>query len=124
MVREDPLGSWKGSSIGDGWAGFASRKNPRPESGWCDLCGHLFGGARRAVVLVRVGGALRGGRAGAGLVTPAMNLSTSLMALSMERQGKVPVGVLNTGAYSSEVLFLRSQPILFRIPTQLRSAVR
>ena len=61
---EDPLGSWKGSSIGDGWAGFASRKNPRPEPGMSDLCGHLFGGARRAVVLVRVGFGLRGGGAG------------------------------------------------------------
>ena len=29
-----------------------------------DLCGHLFGGARRAVVLVRVGFGLRGGGAG------------------------------------------------------------
>ena len=29
-----------------------------------ELCGHLFGGARRAVVLVRVGCVLRGGGAG------------------------------------------------------------
>jgi phage-related minor tail protein len=29
-----------------------------------DLCGHLFGGARRAVVLVRVGFGFRGGGAG------------------------------------------------------------
>ena len=26
FAGEDPLGSWKGSSIGNGWAGFASRK--------------------------------------------------------------------------------------------------
>ena len=42
----------------------ASSKNPRPEPGRSDLCGHLFGGARRAVVLVRVGFGLRGGGAG------------------------------------------------------------
>ena len=64
MVREDPLGSWKGSSIGDGRAWFASRKNPRPQEGRSDLCGHLFGGARRAIVLVRVGFGLRGRGAG------------------------------------------------------------
>ena len=66
MVREDPLGSWKGSSIGDGRAWFASRKNPRPQEGRSDLCGHLFGGARRAIVLVRVGFGLVGGAGGLG----------------------------------------------------------
>ena len=40
------------------------QKNPRPEPGRFDLCSHLFGGARRAVVLVRVGFGLRGGGAG------------------------------------------------------------
>ena len=44
-------------------AGFASRRNPRPEPGRFDLGRHLFGGARRAVVLVRVGFGLRGGGA-------------------------------------------------------------
>ena len=43
-----------------GW----SRKDPRPKPGMSDLCGHLFGGARRAVILVRVGAHLRGGGAG------------------------------------------------------------
>jgi len=50
--------------VEDGWAGFASRNNPRPEPGRSDLGGHLFGGARRAVLLVRVGFGLRGGGAG------------------------------------------------------------
>ena len=116
-LSADPLGSWKGSSIGDWWAGFASR-NKIP--GWAP--GMLAYAATGSAAGAGVVSACAAGRAG--LVTPAMNLSTSMMELSMERQGKVPVGVLNTGAYCSEVLFLRSQPILFRIPTQLRSAVR
>jgi hypothetical protein len=42
---------------------FASRNNPRLAPGMSDLCGHMFGGARRAVVLVGVGLGLRGGEA-------------------------------------------------------------
>ena len=44
--------------------GFASRKDPGLVPGMSNLCGHLFGGARRAVVLVRVGCVLRDGGAG------------------------------------------------------------
>ena len=43
-----------------------SALNPRPESGRSGLCGHLFGGARRAVVLVRVGLGLLVGLRGLG----------------------------------------------------------
>jgi hypothetical protein len=43
-----------GGIVGDfGLAEFASRKNPRLAPGMSDLCGHLFGGARRTVVLMR-----------------------------------------------------------------------
>ncbi len=38
------------ASVWEGRAWFASRKNPRPQEGMSDLCGHLFGGERRAVV--------------------------------------------------------------------------
>src|ERR1035441_3118579 len=50
-----PWARGRGRALGMGGHLFASRKNPRLAPGRSDLCGHLFGGARRAVVLVRVG---------------------------------------------------------------------
>ena len=44
--------------------GVREQKKSPDAPGMSDLCGHLFGGARRAVVLVRVGFGLRGGGAG------------------------------------------------------------
>jgi len=56
-----------GSGVsGLGMVLFASEKNPRPEPGRSDLCGHRLGGAGRAVVLVRVVRGLLGGGAGLG----------------------------------------------------------
>ena len=48
MLGEDPLGSWKGSSIGDGWAWFASRENPRPGARDVGLRRHGFGSGSRS----------------------------------------------------------------------------
>ena len=56
-----------------------------PDGPGSDLGYHLFGGARRAVVAVRVASS-SGVVRRAGLVTPAMKRSTSLIALSVERQ--------------------------------------
>ena len=50
-----------------GWvSGVREQKKPRLAPGMSDLCGHLFGGARRAVVLMRVGFGLLGGLRGLG----------------------------------------------------------
>ena len=46
--------------------GVREQKKSPDEPGMSDLCGHLFGGARHAVVLVRVGFGLVGGAGGLG----------------------------------------------------------
>jgi len=66
--------------------GSRAEKIPDWAPGMSDLRGHLFSGALRAVVLVRVGFGL-GVEGRAGLVTPAIKRSTSFTALSMERRG-------------------------------------
>ena len=53
--------AWR--AYGDGWADSRAEKIPDRSRGG-DLVRHLFGGARRAVVLVRVAFGLRGGGAG------------------------------------------------------------
>ena len=85
MEGEGPLGSWKGSSIGDGWADSRAEKIPDRSRGG-DLVRHLFGGARRAVVLVRFGFGLPGGGAG-GLGDAGNEALGQLDRAFMERQG-------------------------------------
>jgi len=55
---EGPLGERKGLSLGDGWVFVREQKKSPDAPGMSGLCGHLFGGARRTVVLVRAGGGL------------------------------------------------------------------
>ena len=64
LLAKTPWVRGRGRALGMGGPGSRAEKHPRPEPGMSDLCGHLFGGARRAVVLVRVGFGLRGGGAG------------------------------------------------------------
>ena len=83
---EDPLGWWKRSALGMGGRGSRAGKIPSRSQGgltYAATCSAVRGGPSYWCGLVSVSGVE--GRAG--LVTPAMKRSTSLIALSMERQG-------------------------------------
>ena len=77
---EDPLGTWKGSSIGDGWAFVREQKEIPGRSQGCLTYAATGWGSGAGV-------ASGWAAAGRGLMTPAMKRSANLIALSMERQG-------------------------------------
>jgi hypothetical protein len=57
-----------------------------------DLCGHLFGGARRAVVLVRVGLGLQGGGAGGLRLPPFLPRRAICNLENLEGENKAALG--------------------------------